>query len=204
MYDPSVKLRFLPCLLAACINLLDAQNVSVWLTTGDHKSLLQAQPALSFSNGTSASMPTVFIDESASYQTIEGFGASFTDSAAWLMAEKIPASSLDGVMHSLFDHATGIGISFVRNPMGACDLARSLYSYDDVSAGTTDPNLNSFSIAHDQADIIPLLRAAKLINPQLKIMASPWSPPGWMKTAGALIGGSLLSSSYGPFAKYFV
>jgi glucosylceramidase len=94
----------------------------------------------------------------------------------------------------------------VRNPMGASDLARSRYSYDDMSAagGATDPNLNSFSIAHDQADIIPLLRAARLINPQLKIMATPWSPPGWMKSSGSMIGGSLASSNYASFANYFV
>ncbi len=107
-------------------------------------------------------------------------------------------------MHSLFDHTAGIGISFVRNPMGASDLARSRYSYDDMSAGAADPDLNSFSIAHDQPDIIPLLRAARLINPQLKIMATPWSPPGWMKSSGSMIGGSLVSGNYAPFANYFV
>ena len=124
-------------------------------------------------------MPTVFLDERQRYQTIEGFGASFTDSSAWLMNNKIvPASSLPMVMNSLFDHSAGIGISFVRNPMGASDLSRSIYSYDD---GASDPSLSSFSIAHDQADIIPLVKMAKAINPQLKVMANPWSPPGWMK-----------------------
>jgi glucosylceramidase len=186
------------------MGLLHAQAVSVWLTTNDRKILLQPQPLVSFSNGGSATIPTVFVDESKGYQPIEGFGASFTDSSAWLMAEKIPASALDGVMHSLFDHSSGIGISFVRNPMGASDLARYIYSYDDISAGATDPNLNSFSIAHDQADIIPLLRAARLINPQLKIMATPWSPPGWMKSSGSMIGGSLVSGNYASFAKYCV
>jgi glucosylceramidase len=73
-----------------------------------------------------------------------------------------------------------------------------------MSTGGTDPNLNSFSIAHDQADIIPLLRAARLINPQLKIMATPWSPPGWMKSTGSMIGGSLVSGNYASFAKYCV
>jgi glucosylceramidase len=120
------------------------------------------------------------------------------------MNKIIPAASLPGVMNSLFDHNGGIGISFVRNPMGASDLARSLYSYDDMPAGATDPNLSSFSIAHDQADIIPLLRQAKSINPRLKIMANPWSPPGWMKTSGSMIGGSLLPASYTSFANYFV
>jgi O-glycosyl hydrolase len=192
-----VKLRFLPHLLLASVCVLNSQTVSVWLTTDDQKTLLQPQAAVSFSTGGSATIPTVFIDELQRYQTIEGFGASFTDSSAWLMNNKIvPASSLPTVMNSLFDHTAGIGISFVRNPMGASDLARSLYSYDDMPAGATDPNLSSFSIAHDEADIIPLIRQAKLINPHLKLMANPWSPPGWMKTSGSMIGGSLLPANY--------
>ena len=98
----------------------------------------------------------------------------------------------------------GIGLSFVRNPMGASDLARFDYSYDDLATNQTDMNLTNFSIAHDQADIIPLVQQALLLNPQLKIMANPWSPPGWMKTSGSMIGGSLLPGMYAPFALYFV
>jgi glucosylceramidase len=149
-----VALRNLSWLFFA--SLLNAQTVSVWLTTDDQKTLLQPQAAISFSSGASASIPTVFVDEGKRYQSIEGFGASFTDSSAWLMNEKIvPASSLPTVMNSLFDHNAGIGISFVRNPMGASDLSRSVYSYEDTQG--------SFSIAHDQVDIIPLLRQAKVI-----------------------------------------
>jgi glucosylceramidase len=182
-----------------------AQTVNVWLTTDDQKTLLQPQAAVSFSNGSSTTVPTIFLDELKRYQSIEGFGASFTDSSAWLMNNKIvPASSLPAVMNSLFDHGSGIGISFVRNPMGASDLSRTIYSYDDMPAGATDPGLSSFSIAHDVPDIIPLILKAKAINPKLKVMANPWSPPGWMKTSGAMIGGSLMPSAYAPFANYFV
>src|SRR5260370_6881674 len=73
-----------------------------------------------------------------------------------------------------------------------------------MSAGQTDPNLTNFSIAHDLVDIVPLVKLAKQINPQLKIMANPWSPPGWMKTSDSMIGGFLLSSDYTPFSNYFV
>jgi len=73
-----------------------------------------------------------------------------------------------------------------------------------VPAGQTDTNLNSFSIAHDQDDIIPLVQQALQLNPQLKIMANPWSPPGWMKDSGSMVTGSLLPGMYAPFAKYFV
>src|SRR5258708_20223063 len=73
-----------------------------------------------------------------------------------------------------------------------------------MPAGQTAPNLTKFSIAHDLVDIVPLVKQAKQINPQLKIMATPWSPPGWMKTTDSMIGGFLLSSDYAPFSNYFV
>ena len=191
-------------LATACPNLSLAQNVSIWLTTDSQRTKLKQQSSISFSAGSSGSTPTVFVDETETYQSIEGFGASFTDSAAYLLNEKVPASQLNSVMTSLFDHANGIGVSFVRNPMGASDLARYDYSYDDMPAGQTDPNLTNFSIAHDLMDIVPLVKLAKQINPQLKIMANPWSPPGWMKTTGSMTGGFLLSSDYTPFSNYFV
>jgi len=181
-----------------------AQNVSIWLTTDNQKTRLKQQSSISFSAGSSGSTPTVFVDETEGYQSIEGFGASFTDSAAYLLNEKVPASQLNSVMTSLFDHTNGIGVSFIRNPMGASDLTRYDYSYDDMPAGQTDPNLTNFSIAHDLVDIVPLVKLAKQINPQLKIMANPWSPPGWMKTSDSMIGGFLLSSDYTPFSNYFV
>src|SRR5260370_19545985 len=158
------------------------QTANVWLTTDNQKTKLKQQSPISFSAG-SGSAPTVFVDEAEAYQSIEGFGASFTDSAAYLLHEKVPPSQLNAVMTSLFDHTSGIGVSFVRNPMGASDLARYDYSYDDLPSGQTDSNLTNFSIAHDLVDIVPLVKLAKPINPQLKIMANPWIPPAWMKTS---------------------
>jgi glucosylceramidase len=179
------------------------QTVHVWLTTDNQRTKLKHRPSIFFC-AQSHDAPTVFVDETESYQSIEGFGASFTDSAAYLLNEKVPPSQLNSVMTSLFDHTKGIGVSFVRNPMGASDLARFDYSYDDLPSGQTDPNLSNFSISHDLEDIVPLVKRAKQINPQLKIMATPWSPPAWMKTSGSMIGGYLLSSDYIPFSDYFV
>lgn len=181
-----------------------AQTVNVWLTTPDRKIVMYPQAALLFTAGSAPQLPPIFLDEAARYQIIEGFGASMTDSAAYLMNQKIPASALPGVMQSLFDHTKGIGLSFLRNPMGGSDLARTAYSYDDLKPGETDPELTAFSIAHDQADILPLLKQAKAINPKLTMMGSPWSPPGWMKTTDSMMGGKLLASAYPAFANYFV
>ena len=181
-----------------------AQTVSVWLTTDNQRTKMQQQPSVTFTTGGGGANPLA-VDEAQTYQQVEGFGASFTDSAAYLLNEVATPSGRAAAMNDLFTRTgAGIGVSFVRNPMGASDLARSQYSYDDLPAGQTDTGLVNFSIAHDQQDIIPLLLQARQLNPQLTVMATPWSPPGWMKDSGSLIGGSLLPSMYGPFANYFV
>jgi len=183
---------------------LSAQTVAVWLTTDDQTKKLQQQSSAVFSTVNAGNNP-IIVDETKTYQTIEGFGASFTDTTGYALNELADPAQRDAAMTNLFTRdAGGIGLSFVRNPMGACDLSRSIYSYDDLPAGQTDTNLDLFSIAHDQADIIPLVKQALQLNPQLKIMANPWSPPGWMKDSGSMIGGSLLPSMYGAFALYFV
>jgi glucosylceramidase len=183
---------------------LHAQTVSVWLTTDDQSAKLQQQASVTFAAGTNGTNPVV-VDETQTYQQIEGFGASMTDSAAYLLNEVATASARSNAMFRLFTRSgSGIGVSFLRNPMGASDIARYHYSYDDLPPGVTDTNLTSFSIAHDQADIIPLLQQALQLNPQLKLMANPWSPPGWMKDSGSMIGGALLPAMYAPFANYFV
>jgi len=184
--------------------MLAAQTVNVWLTTDDQKTLMQPQASISFAASATSADPLIVIDDSAKRQLIEGFGAAMTDSSAFLLNQAVPKSKLPDVMMSLFDHTQGIGISFIRDPMGASDLSRTIYSFDDQKAGATDPNLSQFSIDHDRADIIPLLQQARNINPQLKIMSNPWSPPGWMKSSGSMIGGSLNPASYSAFAQYFV
>ena len=181
-----------------------AQTVGVWLTTHDQSKLLQPQASVTFAAG-SGGTNRVYVDETQRYQQVEGFGAAFTDTTGYILNELASGSARTNAMLNLFSRdGSGIGLSFMRIPMGASDLARSQYSYDDLPAGQTDTNLASFSIAHDQADIIPLILQARQINPQLKLMANPWSPPGWMKTSGSMVGGSLLPSMYGPFANYFV
>ena len=176
----------------------------MWLTTGDHAKLLEAQAPLAFTNAAPED-EAIVVDHSRLHQEIEGFGASFTDSAAYLLNHVAAPATRDEVMRRLFSRSgDGIGLGFIRNPMGASDLARTHYSYDDLAPGETDPALAHFSIAHDEADIIPLVRQARALNPSLRIMATPWSPPGWMKTSGSLIGGSLRPDMRAPFAQYFV
>ena len=134
-------------------------------------------------------------------QTIDGFGGALTDSAAWLIARS-PAR--DAIVSALFGAGKGGG-SVVRLPMGASDLARSAYSYDDTCC-----DLSDFSVAHDDAYIVPVLRQALGVNPALKVVATPWSAPGWMKFGGTLRGDCrenrnyLRNDRYGLYAQYFV
>src|ERR1035438_9844160 len=123
-------------MLMAVVAPATAQTVNVWLTTSDRTMLLQPQNPVAFAAGSSATLPTVSIDAAQTYQTMEGFGASMTDSAAYLLHQKVPPAALPDVMRSLFDRTNGIGVGFLRNPMGASDLARSHYSYDDVASGS--------------------------------------------------------------------
>jgi glucosylceramidase len=179
------------------------QTVSVALTTDDQSHKMEKQAGTVFTT-LNASGNIIYVDETETYQPIEGFGAAFTDSAAYLLNEVAQPAALGTTMSDLFSRkGNGIGLSFMRTPIAASDLARSQYSYDD-NGGTADPMLANFSIAHDQLDIIPIILQARQLNPQMKLMANPWSPPAWMKTNGSMIGGFLQPSMYAPFARYFV
>ncbi|MDQ2810505.1 MAG: RICIN domain-containing protein [Actinomycetota bacterium] len=176
-------------------------SVSVWETTADRSSLLAAQPAATFNVGSGTASQTITVNPSTTYQSMTGFGASFTDSSSWLVANSPLRNS---IMTKLFDPSQGIGLDFLRQPIGASDFARSVYSYDDMPAGQSDPSLANFSISHDNAYILPILQQARQLNPATTIMATPWSPPGWMKTSGSMIGGSLNTADYQVFANYLV
>jgi glucosylceramidase len=181
-----------------------AVTAESWLTTGDETSKLARQPDLAFLPGNGVHPTRIQIDSSLRYQTMEGFGASLTDSSAWLLNNRLNPEQREAWLRSVFSKDDGIGISYVRQPMGASDFATQWYTYDDVPTGQTDPNLEHFSVAHDDAYIVPNLQRAMTLNPQLQVMASPWSPPAWMKTSGHLAGGSLKPEYHAAYADYFV
>ncbi len=173
--------------------------VSVWETTADQSQLLAPQASATFNAGNGSASQTITVNPSTTYQSMTGFGASFTDSSAWLVANSPLRSQ---IMTKLFSPTNGIGLDFLRQPIGASDFSQSLFSYDDMPSGQTDPTLAHFSIAHDNAYILPVLQQALSLNPNVTIMATPWSPPGWMKSSGSMIGGSLNSGDYQVFADY--
>jgi glucosylceramidase len=177
-------------------------TAEVWITTADQTHLLSQQPDVQI-RSTGAAPVTIDVDEATSYQEMVGFGAAMTDASAYLIQQKLGAQH-DAVLHELFGRNPGIGLSFLRVPMGASDFSTHDYSYDDMPAGQTDSTLANFSIDPDRTDKLPALKAALAINPQLKLVASPWSSPGWMKTTNSLIKGTLRPEYYDSFAQYFL
>lgn len=180
-----------------------AGTAAVWITTGDKTSLLQSQPAISFVT-TSNAYPSVTVDSATSYQTIDGFGYTLTGGSAYVI-NKLSATDRNTLLRQLFsDDDNAIKISFLRISIGASDLNASVFSYDDMPAGQTDLNLDNFSLNPDKTDLIPLLKEIIAIRPAIKIIATPWSAPVWMKENVSSIGGSLKTEYYDVYAKYFV
>ncbi len=180
-----------------------SSRIDVVESSEDLRESLQDKPPLHFGPSRAEGL-TVVVSDAANYQQMDGFGAALTDSSAWLISQKLTAQQRHELLQMLFDHKKGIGLSMMRQPMGASDFALKDYTYNDMPQAQIDPDMKHFSIDHDREHIIPILREALALNPSLKIIASPWSPPGWMKTSGSMIQGTLLLSAYAPLAKYFV
>jgi glucosylceramidase len=179
-----------------------ATSAHVWITTPDRSMKMADGGSVAFAPGGSNEL-TATIDTSRTYQRMDGFGASITDSSARVLY-RLGSKHRAAAMRDLFGADR---LSFLRQPMGASDfVAGPHYTYDDMPAGQTDYGMEHFSIQHDREKILPLLRTALALNPQLKVIGSPWSPPAWMKTSGSLIGGRLIDDPriYAAYAQYFV
>ena len=177
----------------------------VWITTPDGSLKMSDQGTVTFQSGAPAS-ETVVIDPSRTFQTMTGFGGSITDSAASVLYGLSPSARADA-MRMMFDPKTGDGLDFLRQPIGASDfVATQDYTFDDLPTGQTDYFQQHFSIAHDTTQILPLLRKAEQLNPKLTVMATPWSPPAWMKTTDSLVGGRLIDDPkiYFSYALYLL
>ena len=149
-------------------------------------------------------MPTIQIDASKKYQIIEGFGFALTGGSAALI-DQLPATKKEAILKEIFGKDySDLSVSYIRISMGASDLDAHVFSYDDLQKGETDSLLQKFNLSEDTLHLIPILKKALAINPSLKIMASPWSPPIWMKTNMASMGGHLLKKYYASYAHYFV
>jgi glucosylceramidase len=184
----------------------DAQvgpRVQIWVTTSDRSKLLARETDVVF-HGTTGASATIDIDAGMRYQTMVGFGAAMTDASAWLIQTRMNTAQRAALMLELFGPAPGLQISFMRLTIGASDFSLSHYSFDDMPSGETDPGLAHFSITPIKETVLPLVQDALSLNPALRLMASPWSAPGWMKTSDSLIHGTLEPKFYGALAYYLV
>lgn len=181
-------------------------DILLWVTKPDKSALLEKQNVnlnFNFNSGLNA-YSTIDVDTATKYQSIDGFGFALTGVSAYLI-NHLPSNSRDALLRELFStDENSIGVSYLRISIGASDLSSSVFSYDDLPSGQTDVNLDKFSLEKETADLIPVLKSILLINPKIKILGSPWSPPVWMKSNKNSVGGSLLPEYYNAYARYFV
>lgn len=185
-------------------NLATTSNkVESWITTTDESLKLQKQNDLVFNSETNSNQ-NIEVNPSEKFQTIEGFGFSLTGGSAQAIL-KLDKAKKEALLQELFSRKNdAIGLSYLRISIGASDLNEKVFSYDDLPEGQTDLKLEKFDLGPDLNDVVPLLKEILAINPQLKIMGSPWSPPVWMKDNGSSKGGSLQPKYYQVYAEYFV
>lgn len=196
-------LTLLGALTAACtsIQLPPPARADMWLTTLNGEQKLDPQPSIAAS-GPATGEEAVGIDTTKHFQRVHGFGAAMTDASAQLLSG-LPDHQRKAIMAELFSRTNGgLGLSFTRLTVGASDFSPTHYSYDDSPGNAPDPELRHFSIDPARKYVLPRVREALAINPDLKVMISPWSAPAWMKTTGSLIKGQLKPEYYPAFANY--
>jgi glucosylceramidase len=179
-------------------------KATYWLTTGNQSQLLSKQTDISIYEVTQSNLPVITLDPNTVHQEIEGFGAALTGSSAYLINSKLNSSQRNALLQDLFNPETGIGISALRLTMGSSDFSLHDFTYDDIPAGQTDYPLANFSLAEDQEDVIPIMKAINAISQDITVISSPWSPPAWMKSNGSLYGGTLDSDAYEVYSNYFL
>ncbi|WP_262732677.1 glycoside hydrolase family 30 protein [Gaetbulibacter sp. NE] len=178
-------------------------NVDYYLTSPDQTNLLTLQSGGMFPLATNNNF-TINVSEETTFQEMDGFGYTLTGGSAMLI-NTMSSGSRASLLQELFGNdANSIGLSYLRISIGSSDLDSTTFSYNDLPNGQTDENLDNFSLNPDMANLIPVLTEILAINPNIKILASPWSAPTWMKSNGSTIGGELLPQYYDTYANYFV
>jgi glucosylceramidase len=179
----------------------NAQTVTPFITSGDQTRLLQQQSTVSFGTNSGTNPSTITINAGTTYQTMDGFGYTLTEGSCEVISA-MAATQQNQLLNDLYNPVTGLNASVVRISIAASDLSSSSYSYNETSG---DVNMNNFSLnGPDLTYLIPIIKKIKLINPNIKILATPWSAPRWMKTNNSWIGGSLQTQYYAAYARYFV
>lgn len=206
-----MKTKFLVCLLLAGLScgsfaqVADQTEIEAWVTKPDRSMLFEKMNEKVFfsDKGRGRGIPIV-IDESHSMQTIDGFGFALTGGSAGLMMKMSPEARKALILDLFSSKDNHIGVSYIRLTIGASDMNSFVFSYDDLKEGQTDFKLEKFDLGQDKKDVIPVMKEILKISPDIKILASPWSAPTWMKTNGKVKGGGLKPECYQVYSQYFV
>ncbi|MET0636505.1 MAG: glycoside hydrolase family 30 beta sandwich domain-containing protein [Chitinophagaceae bacterium] len=202
----TLKLSVLTLPFLMFVTQVQAQQgpAELWLSHPESNILFERQPGrLSFTTGTADSL-AIELSPDEKFQSVDGYGWALTGGSAHHLI-KMDAAPRQALLEELFGtKGNGIGSSYIRLSIGASDLNEKVFSYNDLPAGETDTALLKFDLGPDKKDVIPVMQQILRINPKIKVMGSPWSPPVWMKDNNDTRGGSLRPEYYHVYAKYLV
>jgi len=184
--------------------LVVTNEVDFWMTKGNKTAMLEKQTVILGFGTNYNSFPNIEVDDAQQFQTIDGFGYTLTGGSAQVINQLNPTKRQELLQELFGANANSISVNYIRISIGASDLDAAPFTYNDLPNGQTDINLEKFSLAPNKTDVIPMLKEILAINPNIKILATPWSPPVWMKDNNSFIGGSLQPKYYGVYANYFV
>jgi len=172
--------------------------ISIWVTSGDER-FAPAPPTAWSPSSAASGADQIQLNPDLKFQEILGFGGAFTDAACYMFNQLAPPAR-EQLFHEMF-HPSEMGLNVGRVCVGSSDYSTKVYSFDD---GEADPQLTRFSIEHDRAYILPMLRLARQANPEMYLFSSPWSPPGWMKFNGSMLGGAMRQYYFAVYAQYYL
>ena len=179
-------------------------GISQWLTNNDRSQLFRLQPKNIPFTHTASTQTVIEVNAGKTFQSIDGFGFALTGGSAQHIIHMSQAARTALLKELFSTDGKNIGISYLRLSIGASDLNDHVFSYDDLPAGQTDTALQLFNLGPDKENVVPVLKEILAINPAIKILGSPWSPPAWMKNNNDARGGRLLPQYYNAYAIYFV
>jgi O-glycosyl hydrolase len=183
---------------------VSAGEVSVWRSTSKPEVFMKQETSARWEAKGQSADARIEIQPDKTHQTILGMGSSLEPTTCFNIAALAEADQQE-VIDKMVDPEQGIGMNLMRICMGTPDFTGDdWYSYDDVPAGEADLELARFSIEKDRGYILPVIRRVAKSRRDVLFFASPWSPPGWMKTTGTMIGGRLKPEWYAAYAQYFV
>ncbi len=178
-------------------------EVEFWMTRGNKSVLFEKQDSLA-RQATSDGLVTIDVDSTQTYQEIDGFGFALTGGSATVINQMTEQKRVELLNELFLTTGNSIGVSYIRISLGASDLSAEPFTYDETPDGEPDLNLDYFSLEEEREDLLPVLKQIIQLNPDIKILASPWTPPTWMKTNKSFMGGALKKEYYDVYARFFV